>query len=89
LAGKQSSNNSSHIVEREILSVLNENKKKRKLELPEKYAKVYEELQKDRLDVLDLGGAFLGDQTVLAISEVLESRSKLKSAKLMSNKISD
>lgn len=30
--------------------------------------KIYEELQKDKLDVLDLGGAFLGEGNILAIS---------------------
>ncbi len=39
---KANSNNSSHIVEREILSVLNENKKKKKIDLPEKYMKIYD-----------------------------------------------
>lgn len=42
-------------------------KRRKKLELPDKYAKIYDELQKDNLDVLDLGGAFLGDATVCAI----------------------
>jgi Ran GTPase-activating protein (RanGAP) involved in mRNA processing and transport len=39
--------------------------------------------------VLDFGGAYLGDQVVLSISELFESRAKLKSVKLMNNKISD
>lgn len=59
------------MTERELLNVLNEksdNKKRKKIDLPEKYSKVYEDLQKDRLDVVDLGGAFLGDSKVLAIS---------------------
>jgi len=34
--------------------------KKKKLDLPDKYSKIYDELLKDQLDVLDLGGAFLG-----------------------------
>lgn len=38
----------------------NQNKKKKKLDLPQKYNKIYEEFLKDHLDVLDLGGAFLG-----------------------------
>ncbi len=40
------------MTERELLSVLNEkceNKKKKKIELPEKYLKIYEDLQKDKL----------------------------------------
>ena len=55
-------------MEREILSVLNENKKKKKLNLPEKYMKHYDVFCKDKVDILDFGGAFLGDQTILAIT---------------------
>ncbi len=41
------------------------------------------------MDILDLGGAGLGDQAVLSISELFESRNKLKTIKLMNNKITD
>ncbi len=41
------------------------------------------------MDILDLGGAGLGDQTVLSISELFESRNKLKTVKLMNNKLTD
>jgi hypothetical protein len=87
-----STNNSNFTTERELLSVLNErndNKRKKRIELPEKYAKVYDDLCKDKLDVLDLGGACLGESTLLHISEFFPSRNRLKSVKLMSNKISD
>jgi len=46
-------------------------------------------LQKDKLDVFDLGGGFLGDNNILQISELFPSRNKLKSVKLMNNKITD
>jgi len=46
-------------------------------------------LQKDKLDVVDLGGGFLGDNNILYISELFPTRNKLKSAKLMNNKITD
>jgi len=39
--------------------------------------------------VIDLGAAFLGDSNILSITELFASRQKLKSAKLMNNKISD
>ena len=41
---------------------------KKKLDLPEKYMKHYDEFCKDKVDILDFGGAFLGDQTILAIT---------------------
>ena len=44
---------------------------------------------KDRVDVLDLGGAFLGDATILNIAELIPTRTRLKSVKLMNNKITD
>lgn len=65
------------------------NKRRKKLELPEKYSKIYEELQKDNLDILDLGGAYLGDATVSTIIELVPSRTRLKGVKLMNNKLSD
>jgi hypothetical protein len=39
--------------------------------------------------VLDLGGAFLGDSLILAISEWFPTRGRLRTVKLMNNKISD
>lgn len=51
--------------------------------------KIYDELQKDNLDVLDLGGAFLGDTLVFKISEIIPTRNKLKTVKFMNNKITD
>jgi hypothetical protein len=60
---KTKSINSSNHTEREFINMLSQqqNKKKnKKLELPEKYAKIYDELLKDNLEVLDLGGASLG-----------------------------
>lgn len=40
--------------------------------------------------MLDLGGGFLGDNTILSICELFPfSRGKLKQVKLMNNKISD
>ena len=81
------------MTERELLYVLNEksdNKKKKKLDLSEKYAKIYDDLYKDKLEIIDLGGGFLGDNTILAISELFPySRGKLKQVKLMNNKITD
>ena len=44
---------------------------------------------KDHLDVLDLGGAFLGESTILKIVELIPTRTKLKSVKLMNNKLGD
>jgi hypothetical protein len=89
----RSINDSHHMTEIELLHVLNEksdNKRRKKLDLPDKYAKIYEELHKDKLDVVDFAGAFLGDGTVLAISELFaQSRGKLKQVKLMNNKITD
>ena len=64
-------------------------KKKKKLDLPEKYNKIYDQLQKDQLDVLDLGGAFLGESTILKIVELIPTRNRLKSVKLMNNKLGD
>lgn len=92
---KLNANSSSHTTERELLNVLNEKsenkseKKRRKIDLPEKYQKVYEELLKDKLEVLDLGGAFLGDNLILAVSEWFPTRGRLRTVKLMNNKISD
>ena len=87
------SNNSNNMTERELLNVLSEksdNKRKKKLDLPEKYAKIYDDLHKDKIEILDLGGAFLGDNQILAISELFpHSKNKLKQVKLMNNKISD
>jgi len=71
ISKNNNNNNSNFTTERELLSVLNEkndNKKKKRIELPEKYAKIYDDLCKDKLDILDLGGAFLGDATMLHIS---------------------
>ena len=39
--------------------------------------------------MLDLGGAFLGESTILKIVELVPTRTKLKSIKLMNNKIGD
>ena len=41
------------------------------------------------MDILDLGGAGLGDSAILTISELIPSRSRLKSVKLMNNKLTD
>lgn len=67
----------------------NETKKKKKIDLPEKYLKIYDELQRDNLDVLDLGGAFLGDTLIFKISEIIPTRTKLRTVKFMNNKITD
>ncbi len=89
----KSSNNSNHLTERELLNVLNEksdNKKRKKLDLPEKYAKIYDDLQRERLEVVDFGGAFLGDSAILTISECFQqSRGRIKQVKLMNNKLTD
>ena len=48
----KSQNNSNNMTERELLNVLNEksdNRRKKKLDLSEKYAKVYDDLLKDRV----------------------------------------
>jgi Ran GTPase-activating protein (RanGAP) involved in mRNA processing and transport len=88
---KGKSMNSSNHTERELVSFLNTQTfgKKKKVDLPGKYSKIYDELVKDELNVLDLGGAFLGESTVLKISELIPSRTKLKSVKLMNNKLGD
>lgn len=54
-----------------------------------KSARLLEELRGDKLDVLDLGGAELGDGAVQMFSEVWGECAKLKNIKLMNNKISD
>jgi Ran GTPase-activating protein (RanGAP) involved in mRNA processing and transport len=87
---KSTHNQSQSEREGTVLGERNDNLlKRKKLELPEKYLRVYEELMKDRLEVVDLGGAFLGESTVLAISDLFPSRAKLRTAKLMNNKIGD
>jgi hypothetical protein len=50
---------------------------------------MYDDLLKNKVDVIDFGGAFLGDQTIIAISELFPSRDHLKSVKLMNNKLTD
>ena len=83
--------NSSNHTEKEFINMLTQaqEKKKKKLDLPEKYNKIYDQLQKDQLDVLDLGGAFLGESTILKIVELIPTRNRLKSVKLMNNKLGD
>lgn len=63
--------------------------RRKKLDLPDKYQRIYEDLQKDKLEVLDLGGAFLGENAILTISDLFPSRARLRTAKLMNNKIGD
>lgn len=48
-----------------------DNKKKKKIEIPEKYKQVFQDLKNDRCEVIDFGGAELGDQNVLALCEYI------------------
>jgi hypothetical protein len=57
--------------------------------MPEKFIKIWEDLQRDKLDIVDFGGAFLGDSNMLIVSEFFQKSNKLKSIKLMNNHISD
>lgn len=67
----------------------NDNRRKKKIDMPEKYMKLYDDLLKDKVEILDFGGAFLGNNNILSISELFHSSLKLKQIKLMNNKITD
>lgn len=51
---------------REVLGPV-DNKKKRKIDIPDKYKQVFEDLKNDRCEVIDFGGAELGDQNILGL----------------------
>ena len=55
---------------REVLGPV-ENKKRKKIDIPEKYKQVFEDLKSDKCEVIDFGGAELGDQNVLALCEYI------------------
>lgn len=65
------------------------NKKGKKLELPEKYRQLVEDIGNDRCELADFGGAELGDQAVLQLCELFVNCRKLRVLKLFKNRIND
>lgn len=50
---------------------------------------IIEDLKHDRCEVIDLGGAELGDQIVTELCEYIQVSEKLRTIKLMRNKLTD
>lgn len=91
---RQSDHNLLNVVSaRSILSSVDCNnttvKKKKKIDLPEKYRQTLEDLKNDRCEVIDFGGAELGDANIQAICEYIQKSTKLRNLKLVRNKITD
>ena len=75
---------------RDPLGVSNfENRKKKKIRIPEKYENVFEDLKNDRTDCIDFTNAELGDAIILQLTEFIRNCCKLRTVKLVRNKLSD
>lgn len=46
-------------------------KRRRKLDVPEKYKQILEDLKNDRCEVIDFGGAELGDTNISILCEYI------------------
>ena len=64
-------------------------KKMKAIKVPEKYEKVIDGIAHDSLDTVDLTNAELGDTTVLHILELMRDNTRVKTLKLIRNKLSD
>lgn len=75
---------------KEPLGVSNlDNRKKRKLKIPEKYEAVFDDLKADRMECIDFTNAELGDAILIQLVEYIRSSTKLRTVKLIRNKLSD
>lgn len=75
---------------KEPLGVSNlDNKKKKKIKIPEKYQIVFDDLKNNRVDCLDFTNAELGDTIVIQLTEYIKNSGKLKTIKLIRNKLTD
>ena len=59
------------------------------MKIPEKYEAVFDDLKNDRCDCLDFTNAQLGDATVVQLTEYIKNSSKLRTIKLIRNKLTD
>lgn len=67
----------------------NDQKKKKKLKIPEKYEAIVEDLRCDRTDCVDLTNAELGDAIIISLCDYIRNTSKLRTLKLIRNKLTD
>lgn len=70
-------------------SNLDVNRRKKKLKIPEKYEAIVEDLRCDRAECIDLTNAELGDAIILQLCDYIRNSTKLRSLKLIRNKLSD
>jgi Ran GTPase-activating protein (RanGAP) involved in mRNA processing and transport len=68
---------------------LNENKRRKRVDVPEKYKNVLEDLKNDRAETIDFGGAELGDQVIIALCDYIAKSVKVRNLKLVRNKLTD
>ena len=64
-------------------------RKLKALKVPEKYEKVIEGIMHDSLETVDLTNAELGDNTVLHILELMKDNVRVRTLKLIRNKLTD
>ena len=64
-------------------------KKMKALKVPEKYEKVLDGITHDALDIVDFTNAELGDTTILHILELMRDNTRVKTLKLIRNKLTD
>lgn len=64
-------------------------KKLRSLKIPEKYEKMVEGVMTDTLDTVDFTNAELGDNTVIQICDLMKNNTRVKTLKLIRNKLTD
>lgn len=80
--------NCSSYVQKEQPEVV-ESKKRRKIEVGEKFKGIIEDIKNDRAETIDLTGAELGDNNVSGLCFYLRKTKKLRILKLTKNKLSD
>jgi hypothetical protein len=64
-------------------------KKIKNLKVPEKYEKVIEGIMSDTLEIVDLTNAELGDNAILQILDLMKDNTRVKTLKLIRNKLTD
>ena len=81
--------NMSVVLDDYLRDAVNETKRKKKIEVPEKYRNILDDLKNDRSETIDFGGAEIGDQNLLGVCEYIGKSSKLRNLKLVRNKLTD
>lgn len=76
-------------IKEESVEIIIPERKRRKIEVSEKYKGTIDDLRYDRAEIIDLTGAEIGDNNVLALSDFIKKSRRLRVLKLIKNRLTD